>query len=234
MSPISGPDFLIIGAPRAGTSWLKRVLAHHPEIFMLAGEPNFFSRRFLASVRPYRQMFADGPYLGPKSDHAPPRRFDGEKSPLYMTLDEDRIAMIAQHFPAVRIICTIRDPVERALSHFDHMARAGSPVSIAEAAAYSRYGACLARWGRHFPAEQILLLSFDTIRSHPRAAYAKAVRHIGATAFAPDPASMKPMEPPAHRAGSPEIERELEGETSDLGALRAIIRQAGRAGQSSQ
>jgi len=119
------PNFLIIGAGRAGTTSLNHYLGQHPDVFMSPiKETNFFAYRALAaaglssgplesmsfpiqSLREYRKLF----------DRAAGARAIGEASPIYMA--DRRIAEeISDLLPDVRLIAILRNPVERAHSSY--------------------------------------------------------------------------------------------------------------------
>ena len=102
------PTFLIIGAPKAGTTALAGYLASHPDVFVAPEkEVHFFDRQFDRGLDWYRGRFSG----------ATTERAVGEASPTYMygrkTLDR-----IASVLPDVRLVAVLRDPVDRAYSHY--------------------------------------------------------------------------------------------------------------------
>lgn len=102
------PTFLILGAPKAGTTALAGYLAAHPEVFLAREkEVHFFDRRFDLGVDWYRTRFAE----------ATTELAIGEASPTYMYADEalERIASVLQ---APRLIVLLRNPIDRAYSQF--------------------------------------------------------------------------------------------------------------------
>ncbi len=113
MSPIKGPDFVIAGAARSGTTSLYCVLDRHPEIYMakpMRPEPKFFSRE---------SIYSKGVdwYLETYFKDCRDKRIAGEKSTEYMeaSLFPSR-AM--RHFPKLKVIIMLRDPVERTISNY--------------------------------------------------------------------------------------------------------------------
>ncbi|HEY8059023.1 MAG TPA: sulfotransferase, partial [Acidimicrobiales bacterium] len=123
------PDFIVIGAPKAGSTALHAALAGHPQLFLSpVKEPKFF---LCDNTPPPRQT---GPgdahsrqeWIWRREDyedlfrHAPPGTLVGESTPLYLQdLDaHDRIARLA---PDARLIAVIRDPVDRAYSNWAHL-----------------------------------------------------------------------------------------------------------------
>ncbi len=122
------PDFLIIGAPRAGTSWLWEMLKGHPDIDLpKVKEPFFFgaSEIYKRGIDWYFDLFKD----------IDPSKITGEGStsnfydrvPYFynegheLKYDDSLPVipeLISSALPDVKIIICLRDPVERAISHF--------------------------------------------------------------------------------------------------------------------
>ena len=128
------PDFLIVGEAKAGTTTLYDLLARHPQVAAAAmKEVHFFDLRFSRGVDWYRAQFpmayrVRGEYRGPGA-----RLLTGEASPYYM-LHPHAPRRIKALVPDVRMIALVRNPVERAYSHFHHESRAGrEPLSFEEA-----------------------------------------------------------------------------------------------------
>lgn len=101
------PNFLVIGAAKAGTSSIHRYLGAHPEIFMTrAKEVRFFvDKRFENGVEWYESHFADaGDALA-----------IGETSPQYTTYPqrEGVAERIARVIPEARLIYLVREPLAR-------------------------------------------------------------------------------------------------------------------------
>lgn len=128
------PNFLIIGAAKAGTSSLYDYLKQHPQIYMSpVKEPRFFAPEL------YTEYCKD-PYRDPTNKHrTSPMDLDeycvlfkevskeiavGEASTeyLYMPKTPERIK---QYIPDVKLIAMLRDPVERAFSSFCYQLRDG-------------------------------------------------------------------------------------------------------------
>lgn len=108
------PNFLIIGAPRTGTTHLYKGLRQHPEIYMSDfKEPMFFAYEgeshaaTIADWDSYQKLF----------DHAQGQKAIGEASTLYLWKDSAP-GNIYRHLPEVRLIAVLRNPVERAFSQY--------------------------------------------------------------------------------------------------------------------
>src|SRR5580692_4284622 len=131
------PDFLVVGAPKAGTTALHAALSEHPGLYLSAiKEPKFFlsdgpppTKGGPGDALTYRE------HVWRRADYealfapAPPGTLRGESTPLYLY---DRAAMgrIRDTLPQGRLIVIVRDPVERAHSNWTHLWSAGlEPVS---------------------------------------------------------------------------------------------------------
>jgi hypothetical protein len=117
------PDFLILGAQKAGTTSLHRYLEQHPVVVpALVKEVHYFDVRWWLGERWYRSHFPTtlrrrvGRLL-----HGRPV-LSGEASPYYLPhpLVPQRVQATA---PAAKLIVLLRDPVARAHSHFHHNLR---------------------------------------------------------------------------------------------------------------
>ena len=115
------PNFLIIGAMKSGTTALYYYLEQHPEIYMSpVKEPNFFSSQENAAdtvtdIGAYQHLFR-----GVSGEKA-----IGEASHSYL-YEPSAAAEIRRYIPEARLIAILRNPIERAYSHFLHMVRSGT------------------------------------------------------------------------------------------------------------
>ncbi|MDJ0532709.1 MAG: sulfotransferase [Xenococcaceae cyanobacterium MO_207.B15] len=125
------PNFLIIGAAKAGTTALYHYLQQHPQIYMSPHkEPRFFALegesinfqgpgdktrfRFVTEMESYRALFE-----GVSQEIA-----IGEASPWYLYVPQAG-ERIKKHLPDVKLIVILREPVARAYSNFIHALREG-------------------------------------------------------------------------------------------------------------
>jgi Sulfotransferase domain len=113
------PEFLIVGAQRSGTTSLYRYLMEHPQV--LPATPSkgvhYFDKHADRSLRWYRAHFPTQ-----SARRRVERRFgapvvSGEGSPYYL-FHPHGPARAAAAVPDARIIAMLRDPVERAYSHY--------------------------------------------------------------------------------------------------------------------
>jgi len=116
------PNFLIIGAPKAGTTSLYRYLEQHPQVYVSSlKEPHFFSfgemdpadpaafipPRAIRTARAYDRLFN-----GVRGETAV-----GEASTTYLA-SRRAADRIAQRLPGARLIAVLRQPAERAYSSY--------------------------------------------------------------------------------------------------------------------
>jgi hypothetical protein len=137
----SGPDFVIIGAKRGGSTSLNNYVLEHPSI-----APVFPGRQHIKGVRYYDNRYDRG--LTWYRSHFPIEIAGrqavrplvspwvcGEASPYYLfhPLAAERLA---RDFPDIRIIVSLRDPIERAFSHFkERTHHGGETLSFEDALA---------------------------------------------------------------------------------------------------
>ena len=189
------PNFLIIGAPKAGTSSLYAYLKQHPEIYMSPiKEPHFFmlenkeinfrgpgdKERFKFAVHrieDYQKLFA-----GVKNEIAV-----GEASTTYLG-SERAPERIKQYIPDVKLIAVLRNPVDAAYASFLHLLRDGDEFiddfSMALQAEQERiqknwgliwhyqqrnfYYAQVKRYFEIFNKEQIKIYIYEEFKENPR------------------------------------------------------------------
>jgi GT2 family glycosyltransferase len=177
------PDFLGIGAQKAGTTWLYENLRRHPGVFLAhPKELHYFDETFHRSLRFYAQHFEPGRH-----------QVKGEITPAYSILPMERIRFIRTVMPTVRLIFIIRNPIERAWSQavmelVTRKKRKLEDVTDSEFEAYLKSEPCtersdyltiLSNWLRVFPPEQLYIGFFEDIVSHPRKLLGEIFSHIG-------------------------------------------------------
>lgn len=128
------PDFLIVGAQKAGTSALYSYLRRHPAIVgPWWKEVSFFDRHFSRGEAWYRGHFptqAWGKLVRRRTGVVP---IAGEASPGYL-FHPDAPQRVASLLPNARLVALLRNPVDRALSHYHHTVALGrEPLSFEDA-----------------------------------------------------------------------------------------------------
>lgn len=125
------PDFLIIGTQRGGTTSLYRYLSQHPQVCAPLGkELQYFTLNWHRSCRWYRAHF---PKSGIRDGVERGSTQTFEASPYYL-FHPHAPARAAGVVPQARLVALLRDPVERAYSHFLHNVRYGYEALSFEAA----------------------------------------------------------------------------------------------------
>ena len=177
------PNFLIIGAPKAGSTSLWNELRQHPDIFLTSlKEPNFFCSNSAnyQNWSWYTSLFKDG--VGKPAI--------GEASVAYSLVERNPTtpALIAQHLPHIRLIYIVRHPLRRIESAWLHHICMRNPVpkdfsravrefrSLIEGTLYSRN---LEEYRRYFPDEQILVLFLEDFQADSRRVLERCDRFLG-------------------------------------------------------
>jgi hypothetical protein len=198
------PDFLILGAQKAGTTALYAYLRRHPSITGPSWkEVSYFDRHYARGEAWYRGNFPN--VLRAR------RKLVGEASPSYVfhPLAPERVQALV---PEARLVVLVRNPVDRALSHYQHEVALGrEPLAFEEALAAEderlrgeeerlvsdphyfsrpwwshtykargRYAEQLERWLAAFPREQLLIVPSEELLSQPEAMHARVLEFLGA------------------------------------------------------
>ena len=170
------PDFIAVGPPRTGTTWLYRVLSGHVGFPEGIKETHFFSRYYDRGIDRYRWYFrncAQGVPMG----EVDPLNFDSERA-------RERIAL---HIPNCEIIVTLREPVERAYSHYKTLLKTGEvrhqPFNFGKhrrAVGMSKtYAQHLRGWFEKFGRERVLVMLYDDLKSDPQSYINRICEFIG-------------------------------------------------------
>ncbi|MFA7554750.1 MAG: sulfotransferase [Spongiibacteraceae bacterium] len=104
------PNFICIGAQRAGTTWLHNCLNEHPDVFVPhEKELHFFDRFYSDGIESYKENFS--PELRGSA------KTWGEITPNYYQ-EPNSLERIKSHIPEVKIIYILREPAARAFSQY--------------------------------------------------------------------------------------------------------------------
>lgn len=172
------PDFVGIGAQKAGTTWWYELLAAHPDVSSrpdIHKERHFFDRFATtaftsAEIARYHGWFPRWPGT-----------LAGEWTPDYFS--SPWVApLLARAAPQAKLLLLLRDPVERFLSGLDHAARSGRAASgsvIVEAIEWGYYDRALTHWLEHFDPAQLLVLQYERCVADPGRALAATFEFLG-------------------------------------------------------
>jgi len=167
-------DFLIVGAQKSGSTSLRAFLEEQKkDIFILNRELHFWNRNGQyqdgAGLNAYLENFAE----------AKPNQVKGEKSPSYL-VSKEAPERIHKHFPKVKIIAILRNPIDRAYSAYWHGRRVGAietSTTFGEAVRNYKvnqgkpygdlvsagfYSEQIARYLIFFPLKQLHVISFES------------------------------------------------------------------------
>jgi hypothetical protein len=181
------PDFLVIGAGKSGTTSLAAYLDAHPDVFMAhQKEIRFFDRYWHEGVDWYAAKFAG----------AEGKRAVGEASPSYLQ-SPDAPARVAETLPGVRLIATLRDPIDRAFSGWTNMhLQERDPRSFADAVhdelagrgtingltpSYltgGRYRELLGAWAEANPTSPLHVEWFEDLRDAPQQMFTRVCEFL--------------------------------------------------------
>jgi len=165
------PNFIIIGAMKSGTTSLANYLKEHPDIFVSdPKEPGFFDERIAwnKGIEWYRSLF----------ENAKSCKAIGEASTHYtkMPYHPRVVEKIKKIIPNVKFIYIMRDPIDRAISHYWHMVHYHNETKPIEKALspkspyvfYSKYKYQMRFYFEEFPKERYLFLLYDDLVKNPK------------------------------------------------------------------
>ena len=206
------PQFVIAGAPKAGTTALHAALATHPGLYLSpVKEPKYY----LTDGRPPPREQQRGPgdahsagewvwrreqYLR-LFDGAPEDAVRGESTPFYL-YDRGAHERLAADVPGIKVIVVVRDPVDRAVSNFVHLRADGlepepdfaTAVRLEEQRieagwapfwhyrGLGRYGEQLRDLFRHVPRRNVVLLRYRQLVDDPRTTLDRVSEFLGVAA----------------------------------------------------
>jgi hypothetical protein len=195
------PDFLIVGAMKAGTTSLHYVLSHHecifmpdPEIFFftiddIQQHPDFFVENSDGwTFHDYEKNFEE--YLswyGAFFKDAKENQVVGERSTAYMA-SRRAPGRIAALLPDAKLIFTLRDPVDRTYSQYWHEVRVGTMIYDFEKALQytpgillqrSFYKEQIVRYKKYFPDINFKFVIFESFIQNPQSIVDEVCEFLG-------------------------------------------------------
>lgn len=245
----SKPDFIGIGPPKTGTTWIYENLLTHPQVAMppdkeiryfweryfvgtlnlrellssdhwhVRGRRAFHKNRFrkhfsdlLTLKLNFKELRWDLNYLsGNRTDRWYASLFQqnvisGDITAKYCELPEDEIVKISQVFPQLKIIITLRDPIEREWSrakmnlskkpgrqlsdvtHQEFISQFNDPPQKRS----NDYATLIDQWGKCFEKNQILVLFYDELLENPFHYFSKLCDFLAISG--PDASARKQLE----------------------------------------
>jgi hypothetical protein len=201
------PDFLVIGAPKAGTTALHAALAGHRQLYLSpVKEPKYYlcgdspppGYKGPGDAHSNQEWIWQRPRYQALFDDAPTDALCGESTPFYL-YNRDARRRIATDIPDARLVAVLRDPVDRAYSNWMHLWVDGLEpcADVVEACAHEQeridagwapfwhyrglgsYGRQLADLFEHFPREQVLLLRYRDLVDQPSETVDRVCRFLG-------------------------------------------------------
>lgn len=154
------PDFLVVGPSRTGTTWLHEVLAFGADLPANVKETQFFTSQYHKGIDWYAWQFRNA-----RGD-----RPVGEVCPYFNPPAARK--RIKLHLPDCRIICTLRDPVDRVYSHYKMLLCNGwmrgsfvhNVQTLARMQNMNRYATNLADWFELFGRDRVLVLFYEDLQ----------------------------------------------------------------------
>lgn len=181
------PDFLYVGAPKCGSTWLFEALSDHPEVSLYPGKyTHFFKDFYQKGLDWYERQFDD------VEDNV----IIGDFETSYMFHDEV-IKRISDAYPSIKLVVSLRNPIERDWSAYKFLkstAQIGKDVSIFDAiesapdflTLCSSYGSAIERLFKYFDKDQVLILFYDDLKADPQNYMNKVSKFLGIdTKYAP-------------------------------------------------
>ncbi|MEM0966666.1 MAG: sulfotransferase [Verrucomicrobiota bacterium] len=226
------PEFICIGAMKAGTSWLFRRLREHPEFSLPpVKEMHYFDRsssypslntlaetKLLSRLwmRDYIRTGAKAVFGSLKSRNVRLAKWwmlyyfhnfsdkwyiklyemqpgiTGDITPGYSILNREDVERIQKVAPRAKLIFLIRNPIERAWSHYRFTEKLGGSIELDNLAGFkafidssrqslrSDYLRTIDLYLEVFDSSQLILGFYDAIQDQPEALLSGILDHIGA------------------------------------------------------
>lgn len=172
------PNFVCIGAPRAGTTWLYRKLKYHKDVYVPESkkELNYFNENYGKGLDWYKKYFRkSGKFYAV-----------GEISPsyLYSPLSAYRMNKVKG---IKKILIILRDPIERTLSHYKYLIKRNNIKrsfshfvnEYPRAIEYSLYYKNILSYLNHFPRKNIKILIFEEVFEERSRALSEIEKFLG-------------------------------------------------------
>lgn len=189
------PNFLIIGVQKGATTWLAKCLGQHSDVFLAEVKEVrfFFHGQFEKGLKWYESHFDD--WSGQKAI--------GEATPGYIYYQEVPGRIKATLGDEIKLIASLRHPVDRAYSAFwERLSRGLIPADADFRTLFYQdshglqsrgyYFAQLGRYLEHFPRENLLVLIYEDIKRDAQKVVSDCLEFLDIDSqFVPDALSTK-------------------------------------------
>lgn len=204
----SDPDYMLIGAQKAGTTALFDFINQHTMTVNKLAEVHYFDGKFGEGIEWYRTQFPNKPT---------PYHICGDKSPSYLLLPQVP-ARVFSLYPDMKFLVVLRNPVDRAYSQYWMNRRLGiesrsfekaleeeAGLMVKEEKAIlknpnhkariyrqnsyltrGRYAEQLERWFAYFPPERFLVVNASDLRKFPQDTMNEVFDFLGLSSFTLD------------------------------------------------
>ena len=182
------PDFLVVGAQKAGTTWLHRNLLEHPEVWMPEHEVHYFDRKI-------RDESFDDAWYASLFEPAEAGKTVGEVTPAYSVIDRETVGRAHALMPEAKIVFLMRNPVERAWSHavMRIVKKEGGVENVPVETIIKRfdreksqlrtnYLRTLENWGAYYPPERVFVGFLEDIHFHAEGFLTRLCEFLGVDA----------------------------------------------------
>ena len=214
MADRRGPDFIGIGAQKCGTSWIGWVLNQHPQVMIRRKEISYFVRHFHRGYAWYERWFDERgdrkageitvSYLYSPRPDAARKQFYPKWNPrqqlLFWRWAPSAREEIAAHYPDAALFAILRNPIDRAWSHYwfwrrrkERIGKGGRVVPFRRMfeddgrwiRSQGFYAAQLTPWLESFP--RLGVFFYDDLKQDPKRLAREVYRCVGVDEdFEPD------------------------------------------------
>ncbi|MDX1490608.1 MAG: sulfotransferase domain-containing protein [Pseudohongiellaceae bacterium] len=170
-------DFAGIGPGKSGTTWVYSVLSKHPQVSICrVKESNFFNDEYGRGFDWYHRLF----------DFTDSSKITGEVSNTYI-FSPEAAERISRYSSDIKLFSILRDPLERAVSHYMFLIRNGAQFSSFSSAIESRpdlmsrglYFSHLQPYLTLFSKDQLFIDVFENIKSEPQGLMNRLTMFLG-------------------------------------------------------
>lgn len=186
-------DFIGVGAPKCGTTWLAKMLDSHPDVCLSSKkETNYFLQYRPFYVRESKsfkdlQLQKNQRQYSDFFKHCQLSQIKGEFSTYYL-YDEDAPKLLYENFPQAKILIILRNPIEKFISQLTFAKAQGYLNKVnyemiirerEEFIAEGYYMQHIEHWLRYYPREQVWIGLYDDICSQPQALLQEVYDFLG-------------------------------------------------------